>query len=72
MIARCNYCDHHAEKRGSLNRTGYRYDVRTASLRGYHCGYCAGPLRAKRKGEDESHIVDARLGAPKMVRAVPA
>lgn len=72
MIARCNYCDHHAEKNGSLSRMGYRYNSRKASLRGHHCGYCAGPLRAKRKGETESCIVDARLGAPKMVRAVPA
>lgn len=72
MIARCSYCDFHAEKRGSPSRLGYRYDTRRASLRGYHCGFCAGQLRPKRKGETESNIVDARLGAPKMVRAVPA
>lgn len=72
MIARCNYCDHHAEKRGVIGRTGYRYDTRKASLRGHHCGYCCGPLRPKRKGETEGNIVQAGLGAPKMVRAVPA
>lgn len=72
MIARCNYCDYHAARQGHVGRTGYRYETRQASLRGYHCGYCAGPLRAKRKGETESNIVDARLGAPRMVRAVPA
>lgn len=70
-IARCEFCDHVAAKRDSLTRMGYRYDTRKASLRGYHCGFCAGQLRPKRKGETESCIVDARLGAPKVVRKVP-
>lgn len=72
MIARCPWCDHQASKSGSLSRCGYRYDTRRASLKGHHCGYCCGPLRPKRKGETESNIVDARLGAPLMVRKVPA
>ena len=65
MIARCNFCD-----KGREYFTGYRYDPRRAALRYYHCGYCAGPLRPKRKGETEANTVDAGWGPPKRVRMV--
>lgn len=70
MMARCNYCDQEAEDRGWKGRVGYKYDARRAPLSGWHCGYCAGPLRPKRKDEHESSTVSASWGPPKRVRAV--
>ena len=70
MVARCDYCDHEAKKIGSLTVCGYRYDPAKGSLRYLHCGRCKGPLRAKRKGETESNIVDASQGPPTRIRKV--
>lgn len=70
MIARCDYCDDQAKKSGILTQIGYRYNPAKGSLRYMHCGYCAGPLRPKRKGETASCIVDARDGSPKRIRRV--
>jgi len=61
VIARCDRCDRKAEKSGSLSRSGHRWDPAVAGLGKHVCSLCGGPLRAKRKGESESHIVSARV-----------
>lgn len=64
MIARCDRCD-----QGQPHASGYRWDPAQAGLSRFRCPECGGVLRAKRKGDHEAFITNARLKPlPPLVR----
>src|SRR6185503_11808249 len=65
VIARCDRCDARSAAAGfPLSASGHRWDPAKAGLGLWRCSTCGSPLRAKRKGETEANIIEARLPNP--------